>query len=75
MKRAPSHLRGTARRQVGELHRLPRPGPDDADCRHCDDSGVIPLCRFKWRACECKAGAVVLEQLASREQQAHGGNG
>ena len=70
MKRAPSHLRGAAARQQGKLIHLPRRGDQDALCRHCDDSGVLPIVACEWKVCTCKAGARVLEQLATREARA-----
>lgn len=45
---------------------IPRaPTPNDAQCRRCDDSGIVPE-RGAWRPCRCGAGAAVLDQLAER---------
>lgn len=67
MRRAPAHLHGRALRQQGKLVFLPKRGPDDALCRVCDDSGVVPIVACEWKPCTCKAGARVLEQLEVRE--------
>ena len=34
---------------------------DDAECRRCDDAGILPD-GTGWHVCTCPAGAIVLEQ-------------
>jgi len=41
---------------------------DDANCRRCDDSGVVPS-SAQWTPCTCAAGAKVLDQLSGREMR------
>lgn len=37
---------------------------DDAECRRCDDSGLVGAPGRGWTPCTCRSGAVVLEQRA-----------
>ena len=38
---------------------------DDAACRRCDDSGLLPV-PSGWMICTCRAGAMVHEQRARK---------
>lgn len=38
---------------------------DDALCKRCDDSGLLPRA-LGWDICTCRAGGLVLEQRERR---------